>query len=359
MNGIEKISARILADAEAEAAAIRAQADEKAAQIRAEYDRKIETEQQRLTLEAQNEAQKQLERGQGAARMAARRQLLEKKQALVDKAFRTAEQKLLSLPEADYTRLCAQLAAFPILIIFETQIRMKLLHFLQLLANAFPTMIASRPSLVLLFCELQFWFRKNRARLRTQPFYSFINAGQARPNVSPSDYQPDRFFALRLQDAAPLTRLRYAYLQYQQLLQNTSPQARALHRAHLLQFRTEAFAALREVLEAVQPATPLNTMVSFRQNVILTDNSPVCANQGVLGVMLPFYGSSSFLTSDAMETQMKSDAVSAAASELGLRLRAVGWRKESQAPEAREEALEVLERCEAAADNPDWLLYLR
>lgn len=111
MNGIEKISARILADAEAEAAAIRAQAEEKAAQIRAEYDRKLEDEQQRLTLEAQNEAQKQLERGQGAARMAARRQVLEKKQMLVDKAFRTAEQQLLSLPEADYTRLCAQLAA--------------------------------------------------------------------------------------------------------------------------------------------------------------------------------------------------------------------------------------------------------
>lgn len=34
MNGIEKISARILADAETEAAAIRAQAEEKAAQIR-------------------------------------------------------------------------------------------------------------------------------------------------------------------------------------------------------------------------------------------------------------------------------------------------------------------------------------
>ena len=111
MNGIEKISARILADAEAEAAAIRAQAEEKAAQIRAEYDRKLEDEQQRLTLEAQNEAQKQLERGQGAARMAARRQVLEKKQMLVDKVFRTAEQQLLSLPEADYTRLCAQLAA--------------------------------------------------------------------------------------------------------------------------------------------------------------------------------------------------------------------------------------------------------
>ena len=84
MNGIEKISARILADAETEAAAIRAQAEEKAAQIRADYDRRIELEQQRLTAEAQAEADKQLERDQGAARMAARRQLLETKQALVD-----------------------------------------------------------------------------------------------------------------------------------------------------------------------------------------------------------------------------------------------------------------------------------
>ena len=81
MNGIEKISARILADAETEAAAIRAQAGEKAAQLRADYDRRIELEQQRLTAEAQAEADKQLERDQGAARMAARRQLLETKQA--------------------------------------------------------------------------------------------------------------------------------------------------------------------------------------------------------------------------------------------------------------------------------------
>ena len=81
MNGIEKISARILADAEAEAAAIRGQAEEKAAQIAADYDKKIAAEQQRLSAEVEAEAAKQLERDQGAARMAARRQLLETKQA--------------------------------------------------------------------------------------------------------------------------------------------------------------------------------------------------------------------------------------------------------------------------------------
>ena len=101
MNGIEKISARILADAESEAAAIRAQAGEKAAQLRADYDRRIELEQQRLTAEAQAEADKQL----------VHCFTLETKQALVDAAFRQAEQQLLSLPTAEYTKLCAQLAA--------------------------------------------------------------------------------------------------------------------------------------------------------------------------------------------------------------------------------------------------------
>lgn len=110
MNGIEKISARILADAEAEAAAIRGQAEEKAAQIAADYDKKIAAEQPRPSAEVEAEAAKQLERDQGAARMAARRQLLETKQALVDKAFRQAEQQLRSLPQAEYEALCAHLA---------------------------------------------------------------------------------------------------------------------------------------------------------------------------------------------------------------------------------------------------------
>ena len=111
MNGIEKISARILADAEAEAAAIRGQAEEKAAQIAADYDKKIAAEQQRLSAEVEAEAAKQLERDQGAARMAARRQLLETKQALVDKAFRQAEQQLdarVTGSSICFTGLCSQ-----------------------------------------------------------------------------------------------------------------------------------------------------------------------------------------------------------------------------------------------------------
>ena len=44
MNGIEKITARIIADAEAEAAAARADAEAKCSQIRADYDKYAQEE---------------------------------------------------------------------------------------------------------------------------------------------------------------------------------------------------------------------------------------------------------------------------------------------------------------------------
>ena len=77
MNGIDKISERILSDARAEADAITAQADERAAQVCAEYEQKIRAEQDRLARQAQAEGQKRLERAQGASRMTSRRTLLE------------------------------------------------------------------------------------------------------------------------------------------------------------------------------------------------------------------------------------------------------------------------------------------
>ena len=43
--------------------------------------------------------------------MATRRQVLEQKQALVNETFRAAEQTLCSLPENEYTALCAHLAS--------------------------------------------------------------------------------------------------------------------------------------------------------------------------------------------------------------------------------------------------------
>ena len=66
MNGIEKISARILADAEAECRRDpRAGRGKGARRSGQSMTGKLEDEQQRRTLEAQNEAQKQLEQRAG------------------------------------------------------------------------------------------------------------------------------------------------------------------------------------------------------------------------------------------------------------------------------------------------------
>ena len=51
MNGIEKITARITAEAEAECQAIRAESDKKCAEIRAENDKKAQEEYWRLVRE--------------------------------------------------------------------------------------------------------------------------------------------------------------------------------------------------------------------------------------------------------------------------------------------------------------------
>ena len=52
MNGIEKITARIRADAEAECAAIRAESEARCAEIRAENERLAQEQYWKLVLEA-------------------------------------------------------------------------------------------------------------------------------------------------------------------------------------------------------------------------------------------------------------------------------------------------------------------
>lgn len=96
-------------------------------------------------------------------------------------------------------------------------------------------------------------------------------------------------------------------------------------------------------------------MVSCRQNVILTDNQPICINQGTLGVILPFYGSSSFITIDSLEEQDKADVSPSAVAQLAGRLKALSKKKEEEEASLRE----VVDACEKMKEKPEWLLYLR
>lgn len=149
--------------------------------------------------------------------------------------------------------------------------------------------------------------------------------------------------------------LRYAYLLYQQTLQQSAPVNHAVHRQCVLQYRAECLESLHAVLDALHPTAAINNMVSCRQNVILTDNQPICVNQGTLGVILPFYGSSSFITIDSLEEQNKTDVSPSAVAQLAGRLKALSKKKEEEEASLRE----VVDACEKMKEKPEWLLYLR
>ena len=111
MNGIEKITARIRQDADADVAAIRAQAEAQAAQIRAQYEAQAKAQAEKAAESCRQAARQRLERLESVAEMEGKTSLLTAKQACIDQAFAKAREKLLTLPEADYVELLAKLAA--------------------------------------------------------------------------------------------------------------------------------------------------------------------------------------------------------------------------------------------------------
>ena len=110
MNGIEKITARIEADANAEVAQILKEAEEKAAKVRADYAARAETETAAAEAAGRDAAKRQAERLESAAHMEAKKQMLATKQACLDEAFVRAQKQLLALPDEQYAELLAKMA---------------------------------------------------------------------------------------------------------------------------------------------------------------------------------------------------------------------------------------------------------
>jgi len=99
MNGIEKITQRIDADAQSGIDALLAEARASAAQTAARYDaqaKKLAAENEALNEKAASERKEYLV---GTAQMDSRKAALAAKQELVDEAFRLALEQLCSLPE--------------------------------------------------------------------------------------------------------------------------------------------------------------------------------------------------------------------------------------------------------------------
>ena len=111
MKGIDKITSRIIADAEAECAAVKKESDERVAAIREENERRAQEEYLRLVREGVKDTEQRVPRLDRTARLEAKKSILNMKQETVSRAFELAKGKIAELPERDYVAFLAREAS--------------------------------------------------------------------------------------------------------------------------------------------------------------------------------------------------------------------------------------------------------
>jgi V/A-type H+-transporting ATPase subunit E len=109
MNGIEKITQRIQADAQAEIDQVLGNARAEAAQITARYKSQADAESAELTAKNEKAAAEREERLVSVAQMEARKTTLAAKQEMVEQVYQLALKKLCSMPQDKYVNVLADL----------------------------------------------------------------------------------------------------------------------------------------------------------------------------------------------------------------------------------------------------------
>ncbi len=110
MDGIEKITGRIAADAGREIDELNAEARRQADEITARYEAQAKRESEEILARGRRSAEERVERLAGVAQLEARKLELAAKQEMLGKAYDKALELLLGLPEGEYTALLADLA---------------------------------------------------------------------------------------------------------------------------------------------------------------------------------------------------------------------------------------------------------
>lgn len=111
MNGIEKITQRIAADADRDARAILDEAKAQAEEITARAQAEADAAAAQALEKGRQRAQERRSRLISAAEMEGRQQYLAAKQEMLDRAYTLALDRLCSLPEQSYIDLLASLTA--------------------------------------------------------------------------------------------------------------------------------------------------------------------------------------------------------------------------------------------------------
>ena len=111
MKGIDKITSRIIADAEAECRDVKRESDERCAAVRAENEKRAQDEYWRLVREGVKDTEQRVQRMDRTARLEAKKSVLNMKQEAVSRAFDLAKDKIAELPERAYVAFLAREAA--------------------------------------------------------------------------------------------------------------------------------------------------------------------------------------------------------------------------------------------------------
>ena len=111
MKGIEKISQRLVSDAQAEIDALNAETAEKREAILAEYRQKAQEAYDNRMQEGTVACEARIRRVRSTAETEARKAILAFKQEMVSDAFAAALKKLTELPRDEYVQFLATLAA--------------------------------------------------------------------------------------------------------------------------------------------------------------------------------------------------------------------------------------------------------
>ncbi len=121
MTGLDKITAKIISEAEADAAEITERARDSCAEIMFAATSEAEKVKAELEDAAAKEAEDMIARAKSSATMKKRNLLLETKAKAVDNVFDAAYKEILNLPEEKYCELVSRLIAKALLTQLETE----------------------------------------------------------------------------------------------------------------------------------------------------------------------------------------------------------------------------------------------
>ncbi len=128
VNGLNKITERILTEAQAEADRILAQAEAECEAIRADYAARADEIRERLSVAAEQKGADMISRAKSAAAMEKRNILLQQRSDLIEGVFTGAKEWVLGLSQDKYIDLLAGLAAAALYEMVNTELENKELY---------------------------------------------------------------------------------------------------------------------------------------------------------------------------------------------------------------------------------------